>query len=343
MCIEPFGYHDSDCSPASELLDENIKGIELEIRSDSYYGEALEDLIQDNHLICEYNYDEMKHRGNMFLEDDGSVQYEIILQADTNKENLKMIKTLNDYGLNPYNIQNDVGTSCHVHLNRRYLGTRGLNDYDIKKAGEFMSEVLFEISGRTLRDYNSWAKSSLNCDIHADMVQKAKEIDNRDIRSEERYQIINCRPYNTVEFRIFSNYFNFDAKIIEMYMDMADHIIDIAEMMQNKSYIDNVDEIVEWTKDWFTKNNTRKNFYQNKCLESVLLTTDNIMNKNKIKIEHLLNSFKTTSFDDKLEEEKEFFRLLRSLDGLYDIQYDTNVNLGNINYENIINNIERTL
>ena len=67
------------------------------------------------------------------------------------------------------------------------------------------------------------------------------------------------------------------------------------------------------------------------------------MNKNKIKIEHLLNSFKTTSFDDKLEEEKEFFRLLRSLDGLYDIQYDTNVNLGNINYENIINNIERTL
>ena len=86
MCIEPFGYHESECNPARELLDENIKGIELEIKSDSYYGEILEELIRDNHLICEYNYDEIKHRGNMFLEDDGSVQYEIVLQADTNKE-----------------------------------------------------------------------------------------------------------------------------------------------------------------------------------------------------------------------------------------------------------------
>ena len=62
-----------------------------------------------------------------------------------------------------------------IYLNRRYLtDSRELSEIDIKRASEFLGEILFEISGRTIRDYNSWAKSCLNSDIHTDLIQKAK-------------------------------------------------------------------------------------------------------------------------------------------------------------------------
>jgi hypothetical protein len=343
MSFCAIDYQGSDCSPCDELLDENIKGIELEIRSDSDYYDILNDLVYDDILICEDNYENRSHRGNMFLETDGSVDYEIKLQADTNKENLKMIKTLNDYGLNPYNIENLSGTSCHIHLNRQYLNNREINQLDIKQAGEFLSEILFEISGRSFNDYSEWARSCLRSNLHDDMLMKAKEIDNRDISSSARYQIVNCNPYNTIELRIFSNYYNFNYDIIKLYMDISDHIIDIAEMMKDKKYVDNIDEIVEWTKDWFTKNSTRRNMYNDKCLESILLTTDKINDKNKIKIQHLLNSFKTASFDDKIQKEMEFFRLLRTLDNNYNIKYNSTIELGNINYDSIIQKFENNL
>ena len=334
--IEAFDYQEVDCSPNSELLDENIKGIELEIRTDEPYSAILEELIDTNHLLSATNYDYEKDRGNMYLEYDGSVDYEIKLQADTNKEDLKMIKILNEYGLNPDYIQNKHGTSCHIHLNNQYLESLGLSNIDIKKSGEFMGEILFAISGRTLNDYGQWAPSCLNCDINDDMLQKAIEIDNFDFSREfTRYQMINCNSDITTELRIFSNYCNFDYQTIKLFLEFSDHVIDIAEMMKGKKYSDNVDEIVEWTQDWFTKNQKRKNVYKDKELNTMLLTKDNIANKHKIKIENIINNFKCSNFDDKLEKEMEFWRVLRRLNG-YGVNLDNkriSFGNGNINYK----------
>ena len=343
MSFYALDYKSCDCSPYYELEEENIKGIELEIRTDDcdYYG-ILDDLVYDNILICEDNYDERGSRYNMFLETDGSVDYEIKLQADTNNENLKMIQELNNYGLHPGNIQNLEGTSCHIHLNRKYLNTKDIGEYDIKKASEFLSEILYEISGRSYDDYNEWARSSLQCDLHSDLLTKAHEIDNRDLRSSARYQIVNCNPVNTIELRIFSNYFNFNKQIIEMYMDMADHIINIADMMKGKNYVDKNDEIVEWTTDWFLSNSTRKEFYKNKCLESILLTSENIKNQSIIRIRNKIDAFKNFDFNDELNAKMELFRLLRELNN-YNIIYDKSINLKNPDYDNIIKYLENQL
>jgi len=343
MCFDALDYKSSPCDPAGELLDENIKGIELEIYTSDYdYMPYLEALVDDNHLICYDNYDSRSHRGNMFLEHDCSVDYEIKLQADTNKENLKMIKILNDYGLNPDYIKNNRGTSCHIHLNRNYLRTRNVYALDIVKAGEFLGEVLFKISGRTLSDYRQWSKSILGCDINSDMLYKAREIDNMEyVDTEDRYHMINCNNSDTVELRIFSNYCSFDYNIIKTFMEISDHLIDIAEFMKNKDYSDNIDCIVDWTTEWFNKNDTRKKLFNDNQLNSVLLNSKDIRFKHQIEINNIIKNFQQSSFENRIEKNKEFIRLLRRLNE-NDITYDGDINLNAINYDSIINDIQNS-
>lgn len=348
--VNYFSYHSSTASrmlrPVEELRDENIKGIELEIYSNDDYPTMLSNLVDTNDVICYDNRMNASDRGNIVLESDCSVNAELICQADLNDKIMEMIRRLNKE-LNPDTITNRHGVSSHIHLNRRYLSTLGLHQRDIIKAGEFFNEILFKISDRTHDDFNQWTRSILKCPLEDNLVKKAKHIDNNNFRSSGRYNIVNIEPSNTIEFRIFSNYHNFNYDKTQLFLEFCDHIIDVAEMMQGKKYTENVDTIVDMTNEWFEATPYRKDIYIRNDLNNILLTEEQMLLEEKrilqVKVTNMFDNFLAATFDNEIEREKEFWRILRRINSRYGHSFNQTITLGNIDYEHVINKMNKEL
>lgn len=340
--VRAFDYGECDSAPF-ENLDANIKGIELEIKSNSDYEDALYNLIRDEYLINDYDY--MEQSDDMFLEYDGSVDYEIKMRANKNNVLLRNLKTLNNFGLNPEELTNKSGTSCHIHLNNNYLSSLDLGQLDMVKVGEFFGNILFQISGREMNDYNDWCRSALQSNFSFDILdkdinKKAKLIDNDLLNAniDGKYRMINIEHFHTTEFRIFSNKCSFDFNTIEMFIGFCDHMIDVADFMNEKRYSNNIDILVDWTKDWFKSTNFRDTILSSK-LANYLLSSEEVKIIQRKNIENIFNCFNNHSFDSDIEKTKEFIRILRKLDKDYDYKFDGDINICNTNYESILNNI----
>ena len=341
--VRALDYGECECEPFNSLMNENIKGIELEIKSNSDYEQSLQNLINDEFLINDYDYFEQAN--DMFLEYDGSVDYEIKMRANKNNVLLDNLNTLNHYGLNPSELTNRGGTSCHIHLNNNYLSSLEIEKFDMVKVGEFFGNILYQISGRDRGDYSDWCPSVLESNFNfnildKDINKKSKLIDNDLVNTSihGKYRMVNIEHYDTTEFRIFSNKCSFDYDTIEMFLGFCDHMIDVAEYMNEKKYSDNIDIIVDWTKDWFKSTDFRDTILSSK-LAQYLLSSSELKIIQKKNIENLFNSFNNDSFDNDIEKTKEFIRILRRLNNDYDYEFDGDINIYNTNYETILNNI----
>lgn len=348
--VQYFSYHSSTANgllkPIEEIRDENIKGIELEIYTNDDYHTRLCNLVRNDDIICYSNRNNANDRGNIVLESDCSVNAELICQADTNDKIMEMIQTINKE-LNPNTITNYHGVSSHIHLNRRYLEALGLREYDMRKAGEFFSEILYLLSDRTYDDYEEWSVSTLKCPLEATLITKANAIDNDQLYGAGRYNIVNVNPSNTIEFRIFSNYHNFNYDKTQLYLEFCDHIIDVAEMMHGQSYANNIDTIVDMTNEWFNAAPYRQDIYREHNLNNILMTEEQLRLEERrilqVKVANMFDNFLAKSYANEIEKEKEFWRVLRRINNRYGHTFNQNITLGNIDYENIIDKMNNEL
>lgn len=255
MQFRTYGYHSSKHVTKPRNTNFNIKGVELEI-DDYDCGHILDELIEDNIITVPSNERESNNGIVIACEDDGSVYKELVFKATSNRrilEGVKLLEPLHDY------ISNGTGTSCHIHMNRRYIEKRGLSSYDIVKSAEFIAPILYKISGRSYNSYEEWGRSIFEYTLEIqsdDLYRRAQLIENKggDINSyDARYRIINLNPLNTIELRIFSNYYGFDYEYIKMYLETVDFIIDLAEFMVNKDYVLNYEEAIKFTEEFFSK------------------------------------------------------------------------------------------
>ena len=275
--VDAFSYH---CSKhivnPTKKLDKNIKGLELEI-NDYDAGEYLEDLIDDRIIVCPYNEDEIpEEERNIAIEYDGSVDWELIFKADTINPLMKRIKELNEYGLNPSNVNNGSGTSAHIHLNRRFLDNLGVTRMDMTKAVEFNGQLMYLFSGRNRDSLEEWCRSRLHCNIDEDLLTKANAIDRIREVSYNRYNMLNLSGDKTDELRIFSNRCSFDYKTLRFYLEYTDMLIDLAQLMHGKSYVDNFDECVTFIDDYMLSKPRRKVFYDKYNINSILLQKEDL-------------------------------------------------------------------
>ena len=157
----------------------NIKGMELEI-SDWNAGDVTDYLIDEEILTVPGNED-VKKEHTIVVESDGSVDHELIIKACGNKKLLEAVKLLESY----YNgeCDNEHGTSCHIHINRRYLRKRGVTETAFFKAVEFMYPILYRVSGRNFNS-TEWCRSHILNDKYygrheeeVDLLKLAKKVD----------------------------------------------------------------------------------------------------------------------------------------------------------------------
>lgn len=267
--VSKFRYHSSRMVTKPRNCDFNIKGLELEIysRDEDVYNsvdDVLYDLIQMNVLTNPNNIDEEKEH-HIAIEQDGSVDSELIFRASGNKKLLEGVKVLHNY-LHEV-CDNTKSTSCHIHINRKYLAKRDIYSWDIIRATEVLYPILFKISGRSNDSAYDWARSYLSTYYGVDyngydsIFKRCKKVDYIDIDEyldeceNERYFAINTNPFDTIELRLFSNYYNFDYNYIKLYLETVDFIIELADYMKNKNYEEEYDNVMEKIKDFFSKRN----------------------------------------------------------------------------------------
>ena len=264
--IRPFPYHctvNTIIRPFINDKNKNIKGLELEISDDAYIIEQeLAELENEKIIATPDNWDNIINTPNIALEEDGSVNYELIFRAQTNDkilEELEKIKNLESI------VNNNTGTSAHIHINRTYIEEElGLTEIDIVKAAEFLNHPLFLISGRIKETAHEWAKSQLPCPIEANLAEKAKYVDRLNKVNYGKHNVINCIPEDTIELRIFSNKCNFNKNVINMYLETVDFIIELAEYMKNKSYTKELQNIIPLCKLHFEKLGEALDFFNTK-------------------------------------------------------------------------------
>ena len=107
-------------------------------------------------------------------------------------------------------------------------------------------------------------------------------------------------------------------------------MIDVADFMNEKWYSDNIDVIVDWTKDWFKSTNFRDTILSSK-LAKYLLSSEEVKIIQRKNIENIFNCFNNNSFDNDIENTKEFIRILRKLDKDYDYIIYCDINICNTN------------
>ena len=265
--IRPFPYH---CTPNEIIkpfykdINKNIKGLELEISDEDYIVEqALAELADNNIIATPNNWDDPNiELPKISLEEDGSVKYELIFKAQTNEKilaELEKIKTLEEI------VQNNTGTSAHIHINRAYIEDKlGLTEIDIIKSAEFLSYPLFLISGRIKKTAHEWARSQLYCKIESNLAEKAKCVDKLTGVRYVKHGMVNCQPEDSIEIRIFSNKCNFNKNVIKMYLETVDFIIILAKYMKNKSYMKELKNIIPLCKNHFEKLGSTLNFFETK-------------------------------------------------------------------------------
>lgn len=307
-----FFYHDSKRYVKPKNVDYNIKGLELEI-SDHSVGEILDDLINEDIITAPCNVGTKKDL-TICIENDSSVYKELVFKATSNRNLLKGVKILEDR-LSGY-IENGHSTSCHIHINNKHLRKRGIRQYEISKASEFLAPILYRVSGR---DYDSmeWCKSVLRRDIDIediDLLKRARLVDNyEDYEYDcDRYLITNLNS-STTEIRIFSNYYNFNYNYIRLYLNLVDLIIDIAEEMRGKSYYEEYDDLIKKIKKFFNRYNNKFVLKENN-IEDFFLTKVELRKKELRKrisnIELIMNDLIR---DNERTNRVDYIRLLRFL------------------------------
>ena len=266
MRYSKFGYHSYEANmilkPVASKLGKNIKGIELEMNNMCRAGkDSLNNAIEDGIIISRDTQHMKKTDYNAVICSDGSVYAEVILQANQERNLLKKISQLNDYGLNGDNFNNTDNTSCHIHNNMAFIEDNGGNFIEMQKATEFLLPLLYRISGREDDTYD-WCHSLFDdYDYFApnmNLLQTARKVDTLQYANHGSHDIAcNGQHSDTAEIRVFSNKCNFNKDMIKTYIEFTDHIIDIACHMNGRRYIDEYDVLIDWTYD-FINNGTRR-------------------------------------------------------------------------------------
>lgn len=285
MDYDCFSYHCSKhiVRPDDKKLDKNIKGLELEI-SDWRCGVNLENLIYDGYIVCPENEDEIDIKEqNIAVEYDSSVEWELIFKADTIRPLMSRIKDIN-MELNPETVNNHRGTSAHIHMNRQYLENEDIYAMDMLKAGEWSSFQAFLISGRDPEKMQSWCRSILPCEIDANLLEKSKLVDRLNDISYNRYNLMNFNNSATIEYRLFSNYCNFDYKTIKMYIEYTDMLAELAKTMQGQSYTSEFETAVNVVDDFMTKYPRRRKFYEKYNMDSIFVTKEELLHIQQVKL-----------------------------------------------------------
>lgn len=271
-----YGYHSSR---ATEILtprtsEFNVKGIELEIDDDvSCVREQLDDMIY-RHLIYAPEMSGYNAPSPVVICNDSTVYKELIIKACGNRKLMETVRMLDEElgGL----VENTSNTSCHVHVNKGYLRKIGVQTRDLFKTAEFFAPILYRISGRDFDTQYDWAKTLIGDIETINLYERAKKVDNLDITNSGagRYYILNCRPgANSAEFRIFSNYCNFNSEFIKLYIDIIDFMMDITKEID--SYEEQYDFIMNETKKFFNKRSHKRFFYEY-SLDEFFLTKEEL-------------------------------------------------------------------
>ena len=218
MIVSKFGYKSGPSStkePIQSKINDNLIGLELEFNNtliedcdncecgdcdycneegnrytDPDVYDAFERLFRKGTIINPSNIHMIQKDHNAVIERDGSVDGEIILQADYQKNIMKKVNDIHKE-LNSSILNNGRNTSCHIHRNVNYLVENDSSKFEYQKANEFLAGILFKISGRDKTSYNQWCSSIFNPDINIEyvsMLQMAKYVDNMD-------RIINGKYY----------------------------------------------------------------------------------------------------------------------------------------------------
>lgn len=353
-------YYDSDeeksfLEPEENKKDKNIKGIEFEINdpNESKVDKYIDRLV-DNKVICSFDmmHEYRRKFTNCIWTYDGTVNHELVLQAELPRNLGLKIKTLNEY-LNPTNIQNVYGTSVHIHMNNQYLRNLGLNDLDMIKAGECISSTLLAISGRQKQyELDKWVKTRIGYSHKMPIIQRSQYIDDieiddyRDYSHESgHYMMINVESDATTELRMFSNYCNFDYNRIKVFLETCDMLQEIALSMQGLNYKDNYEIVIDIVRDFYENHYRRKTYfpeiktsiiqskselerYETQCLvEDINDMFNNIINMYNNEI---YNNENTNLY---------VLRTLRDIENKYNIIYDGMIDLDNINPQVILDRL----
>lgn len=287
-----FGYssYDGLLDPVSSKLDKNLKGLELEVDNISTwhydYGTdiddddeiyfAFEDLIGDGTLLTRNTIDKAKRDYNAVVSYDSTVNYEIGLQANQERNIMKKVQKIGN-GIGDL-LDNSTETSCHIHCNLEYIENQGSNLLEMQRATEFLVGLLYRISGRDTRGYG-WCKSRYDnyygghSSLNKTMLEMAKYSDRMDYGDYDTHELAcNGQHDNTVELRIFSNRFNFDYDMIKTYIEFTDFIIDLSTYMYDKSYVDEFDSLYDWTVDFCNGTRRRRNSLKPFHLDTYLVS-----------------------------------------------------------------------
>ena len=306
MIVSKFGYKGGPSAtkePILKKINDNLIGLELEFNNTliqdcdnceccdcDYCDEegytytnpdvydAFERLFKKGIIINPSNMHMIQKDHNAVLERDGSVDGEVILQADYQKNIMKKVNQIHEE-LNSSILNNGRNTSCNIHRNVNYLVDVDSSKYDYQKANEFLAGLLFRISGRDKISYQQWCASIFNPDINIEyvsMLQMAKYVDNMDRIINGKYLLCNCDHNNTVETRIFSNYHNFDPRYIKLFIDFTNLAIDISSYMHGKSYVDEFDNLIDYINEFCNKTHRRRKLLRPYRLDQYIVKKEDI-------------------------------------------------------------------
>ena len=339
MIYDSYYYHSSKKITTPRKSCGNIKGLELEI-SDSNASDILDELVEDGTIIVPETEPSNPTGLIITCEDDSSVYKELIFKASCNRTLLKGVKELSNK-LNG-EINNDHGTSCHIHINNEYLRSINVERKDIVKASEFLAPILYKISGRNLRAYKNWARSCVEDEMeieNEDLYERAYLVDNEvSGYHDARYRIVNLNPYKSTEIRIFSNYYNFNYDYIKMYIETVDFIIELAQYMKGKSYRVEYNNIIEMTKNFFEKRKYKSITEQHDLTGFFISARERQLRNISRQIEYTRNKIRflkeITQGENKEENAIELLRFLRNYNNRF-VLPNLDIDLFNFNLENI--------
>lgn len=348
-------YYDSDeektfLEPQERKKDKNIKGVEFEINdpNEDKINNFIDKLV-DNNVICAYDtmYDYQRKFTNCVWTYDGTVNHELVLQAELPRNLGLKLKTLNEY-LKPDNVKNVYGTSTHIHMNNQYLRNLGLTDLDMIKAGECVSSTLLGISGRQKTyELDRWVQTRINKPHKMPIIQRSKYIDDIEIddfrdycHDPGHYKMINVEKSSTTEIRMFSNYHNFDYNRMKLFLETCDMIQEIALSMQGLLYRDNYEIVIDIVKDFF-ENHYRRKQYRTEIQNSIIENESDIK---RFETECLVEKI-NSQFEEIINRSSEYnvtidtLTLLKNIENEHNIIYDGFIDLNNINPQYILDKL----
>ena len=240
LLYEPWEHFRDDKSNSAPVGDVNgnIIGLELELTGFGTYS-GLNAAIDDGVL-------ETSDSGRAYIqleyEAQSNVEFEAVFNADAPENVMERVRELNRYIAGDFG--NHRACSAHVHVNRAHLENIGVNGLDYYRAAEALAPFIYAISGRNEDAWESWCESRVNVFLHP--ADRLKHVDAAEPRTREeyggdaRYELCNMQNSKTIEIRGFSNYYDINTELIEVYIEIADDLIpSLALKMAGKEYAKN--------------------------------------------------------------------------------------------------------